>query len=81
MGSDSWVLEDPVCCGPAKPECHNYGGLHALRAGDPQQEKPLQGEAHEPQPESTLARATRESPSAAGKTQYSRKLNKKSKVF
>lgn len=65
------VLEAPVCCGPAKPECHNYWGA-CMPLGSwwsTTREKPLQGEAHEPQPGVPWP-ASVESPSAAGKTQY-----------
>ena len=42
------VQKDPICCGAAKPVCHNYWARKP-RARAPQQEKPPQWEARAPQ--------------------------------
>ena len=66
------VREDPTCCRETKPTHHNYWA-RMPRARAPQQEKPLQWEAHILQQKVAPAAATRESPCTATKTQHSQK--------
>ena len=69
QGTRVWALvqEDPTCRGATKPVGHNYWAYtlestshkywaRMPRARAPQQEKPLQWEAHAPQPRVAPAR-------------------------
>ena len=73
------VGEDPTCCGPTKPVCHNYWACalepvsHNYWAHEPQLLKPTLLEPAHRNEEQPLLAATRESLCTATKTQCSQK--------
>ena len=82
----SLMWGDSTCQGATKPVCRNYWacaleprnhGAWVPRAHAPQQEKPLQWEAHAPHKEPPPPTATRDSLRKTTKTQCSQKLFKK----